>query len=78
MVALADQTFRVRRTTVRQNDQPDQFEADFFIEEKTGVTPPVLFTLDDLIAGLNNLKTAQSVPGTARIGTPVTFSLRWT
>jgi hypothetical protein len=73
-MALADQTFRVRRTTVRQNDQVDQFEADFFIEEKAGAVP---FTLDDLIAGLNNLKTAQSVPGTARIGSPVTFSLRW-
>jgi hypothetical protein len=76
-MALADQTFRVRRTTIRANDQPDQFEADFHIEEKT-VDPVVPFTLDDLIAGLNNLKTNQSVPGTARIGSPVIFSLRWT
>ena len=72
-MALVDQTFKVRRTLVRENDQPDKFEADFFIEEK----PPAQFTLDDLIAGLNNLKTNQSVPGTARIGSPVTFSLRW-
>ena len=74
-MALADQTYRVRRTTVRQNDVADQFEADFFLEEKQGAVP---FTLDDLIAGLNNLKTAQSIPGTARIGGPVTFALRWT
>jgi hypothetical protein len=73
-MALADQTFRVRRTTVRENDQPDRFETDFFIQEKEGSQ----FTLDDLIAGLSNLKTAQSVPGTARIGGPVEFALRWT
>jgi hypothetical protein len=76
-MALADQTFLIRRTTIRENDQVDRFEADFSIEEKPQ-TPEVPFTLDDLIAGLNNLKSAQSVPGTARMGGPVTFALRWT
>jgi hypothetical protein len=74
-MALADQTFRIRRTTIRENSQPDKFEADFHIEEKSVATP---FTLDELIAGLNNLKTNQSVPGTARMGGPVEFALRWT
>jgi len=75
-MALADQTFRVRRTTIRENNQPDRFEADFYLEEKAA-EPVVPFTLDDLIAGLNNLKTLQSVPGTARVGSSVSFSLRW-
>jgi hypothetical protein len=75
-VALADQHFKVRRTVIREDSQPDQFEADFFIEEKT-TQPIVPFTLDDLIAGLNSLKTNHSVPGTARVGSAVAFSLRW-
>lgn len=76
-MALADQTFRIRRTTIRENDQPDRFEADFSIEEKPQ-TPEIPFTLDDLIAGLNNLKTNHQVPGSARMGGAVTFALRWT
>jgi hypothetical protein len=73
-MALADQTYRIAKTTIRENDQTDKFEASFHIEEKSGVIP---FTLDDLIAGLTNLKTVQSVPGTARVGSAVEFSLRW-
>lgn len=72
-MALTDQHFRVSRTLIREDAQADKFEADFYIEEK----PPAQFTLDDLIAGLNNLKSIQGIPGTARIGSPVTFSLRW-
>lgn len=75
-MALANQRFRVTRTVIRTDSDVDKFEADFFIEEKPQ-DPPVPFTLDDLIAGLNNLKTNHAVPGTAKMGGPVTFSLRW-
>jgi hypothetical protein len=74
-MALTDQNFRVRRTTIRQSGEVEKFEADFHIEGKEGAPTP--FTLDDLIAGLNNLKTAQSVPGTALVGSAVEFALRW-
>jgi hypothetical protein len=73
-MALADQSYRVRRTVIKTDSATDKFEADFHIEEKSESAP---FTLDDLIAGLNNLKANQGVPGTARIGSPVEFSLRW-
>lgn len=72
-MALAAQVYKVRRTLVRESGQPDTFEADFHISEGPGAT----FTLDDLIEGLNNLKTNQNVPGSARMGSEVIFSLRW-
>jgi hypothetical protein len=75
-VALADQRYTIKKTTIRTDTGADKFELSFQLEEKEQ-TPPIPFTVDDLIAGLNYLKTQQSVPGTARIGGPVSIALRW-
>jgi hypothetical protein len=76
-VALADQIWRIKKTIIRESGGvPDRNEGEFHIEQAPEPAPA--FVLDDLIAGLNNLKSAQGIPGTATIGSPVEFSLRWT
>jgi hypothetical protein len=75
-VAFTDQNWKAQQTTVREAGQTPRFEGDLFIEEKVQ-TPEIPFILDDLIAMLQALKSQQNVPGTARVGSAVMFSLRW-
>ena len=75
-MALNDLQYMLRITNVTEAGQADRHEADFKIGTKPedGAVP---MTLDDIAASVAFLKTQKGVPGTALVGAPVDFPLRW-